>query len=79
MSCIRLLLVDYKPNYRSIQNGNMHNLYAIFAKFLGICKQIAAKTTNKLVFFKKLCTFIFRPDAPNLASEQHENKLSHKL
>lgn len=50
MSCIRLLLVDYKPNYRSIQNGNMHNLYAIFAKFLGICKQIAAKKTNKLVF-----------------------------
>ena len=32
-----------------IANSYMHNLYAIFAKFLDICKQMAGKMLEKLL------------------------------
>lgn len=46
-SCITLIInILINPN-QLIANSYMHNLYAIFAKFLDICKQFAGNLVNE--------------------------------
>lgn len=45
--CIILIFRKLKMPKLLIYNYDMHNLYAIFAKFLDICKQIAGNLVNE--------------------------------
>lgn len=47
--CILLIFSKLKVNKLLIDKYRMHNLYAIFAKFLDICKQMAGKMLEKLL------------------------------
>ena len=45
--CILLIFSKLKVNKLLIDKYRMHNLYAIFAKLLNICKQIAGNLVNE--------------------------------
>lgn len=45
--CILLIFSRLKVNKLLINKYRMHNLYAIFAKFLNICKQVAGDLVNE--------------------------------
>lgn len=45
--CIILIISKLKVSNLLMYNCHMHNLYAIFAKYLAICKQIAGDLVNK--------------------------------
>ena len=45
--CILLIFSKLVVNKQLIYNHHMHNLYAIFAKFLNICKQVAGNLVNE--------------------------------
>ena len=45
--CILLIFNKLKVITRLINKYHMHNLYAIFAKFLNICKQITGNLVNE--------------------------------
>ncbi len=45
--CILLIFNKLKVIIRLINKYHMHNLYAIFAKFLNICKQITGNLVNE--------------------------------
>ncbi|MGP1535601.1 IS982 family transposase [Bacteroides heparinolyticus] len=45
--CILLIFSKLKVNKLLIKKYRMHNLYAIFAKFLNICKQVAGNLVNE--------------------------------
>lgn len=45
--CITLIINKLKVFNLLIYNYHMHNLYAIFAKYLDICKQVAENLVNK--------------------------------
>lgn len=45
--CIILIISKLKVLNLLMYNYHMHNLYAIFAKYLDICKQIAGNLVNK--------------------------------
>lgn len=47
--CILLIFSKLKVTKLLIDKYRMHNLYAIFAKFLDICKQMAGKMLEKLL------------------------------
>ena len=47
--CILLIFSKLKVAKLLIDKYRMHNLYAIFAKFLDICKQMAGKMLEKLL------------------------------
>ena len=48
-SCILLIFSKLKVTKLLIDKYRMHNLYAIFAKYLDICKQILWNLVNKQV------------------------------
>ena len=54
--CILLIFSKLKVTKLLVDKYRMHNLYAIFAKLLNICKQIAGNLVNESV--KNTC-FIF--------------------
>ena len=45
--CILLIFSKLKVIKLLIDKYRMHNLYAIFAKFLNICKQVAGNLVNE--------------------------------
>ena len=45
--CISLIFNKLKETKLLIYIHRMHNLYAIFAKFLNICKQVAGNLVNE--------------------------------
>ena len=45
--CILLIFSELKVTKLLIDKYRMHNLYAIFAKLLNICKQIAGNLVNE--------------------------------
>lgn len=45
--CIILIINTLMVSDQLIANSYMHNLYAIFAKLLNICKQIAGNLVNE--------------------------------
>lgn len=45
--CILLIFSELKAAKLLINKYRMHNLYAIFAKFLNICKQVVGNLVNK--------------------------------
>ena len=45
--CILLIFSKLEVTKRLIYNHHMHNLYAIFAKFLDICKRVAGNLVNE--------------------------------
>lgn len=45
--CILLIFSKLKVTKLLIDKYRMHNLYAIFAKLLNICKQIAGNLVNE--------------------------------
>lgn len=47
--CILLIFSKLNEIKHLIDKYRMHNLYAIFAKFLDICKQMAGKMLEKLL------------------------------
>ena len=60
--CILLIFSKLKVTKLLIDKYRMHNLYAIFAKFLNICKQTVGNLVNKSgnIAKKKDCNQIFR-------------------
>ena len=44
--CIILIINTLMVSDQLIANSYMHNLYAIFAKFLNICKPVAGNLIN---------------------------------
>ena len=44
-----LIISKLEASIHLIYHYHMHNLYAIFAKFLDICKQMAGKMLEKLL------------------------------
>ena len=47
--CMFLIVSKLEVSNHLIYHYHMHNLYAIFAKFLDICKQMAGKMLEKLL------------------------------
>ena len=47
--CMLLIISKLEASNHLIYHYHMHNLYAIFAKFLDICKQMAGKMLEKLL------------------------------
>ena len=47
--CILLIFSKLKVTKVLIDQYRMHNLYAIFARFLDICKQVAGNLINESV------------------------------
>jgi len=45
--CILLIFNKLKVTKLLIDKYRMHNLYAIFAKFLNICKQVVGNLVNE--------------------------------
>ena len=45
--CILLIFSKLKVTKLLIDKYRMHNLYAIFAKFLNICKQVVGNLVNE--------------------------------
>lgn len=45
--CILLIFSKLKVSKLLIDKYRIHNLYAIFAKFLNICKQLAGNLVNE--------------------------------
>ena len=52
--CILLIFSKLKVTKLLIDKYRMHNLYAIFAKLLNICKQIAG---NLLAYVQQFCEY----------------------
>lgn len=48
--CILLIFSKLKVTKLLIDKYRMHNLYAIFAKLLNICKQIAGNLVNESMY-----------------------------
>ena len=45
--CVLLIFIKLEVRKLLIYNHRMHNLYAIFARFLDICKQMAGNLVNE--------------------------------
>ena len=67
--CILLIFSKLKVTKHLIDKYRMHNLYAIFAKLLNICKQIADNTmTDRRKTTSSLCNTIRERMEANIPS-----------